>query len=165
MEQQLAKEAALWKNWDYSRSEEAQSHGNAAPAMTAVRQRPLRVRSVQWLVTQPTARKLCSRSQSAAANTQSYTRLQEDQAIINHRTVEDLRTRNWEQAEATLTSAFFLMWALSVVLLGGWNLANQLSASVVHFKVAAAVLAATCTPVAFSRINRQAPDGVPCLVT
>ena len=160
MDQQLAKEAALWKNWAYSRPTEAQ-RSDAAPALTAALQRPLRLRSEPQLVKQLAAHK---RSQSASANIQGYTSLQEDQAIINHRTVEDLRAQKWEKAEQKITSAFFLLWAASVILLGGWHVANQLSPSVVHFQVATAILAATCMPVAFSRINRQATDAVPCFV-
>jgi len=159
MDQKLAKEAALWKNWAYSRPMEAQRNSDDAPALTAVRERPLRLRSAPQLVKQPAAPK---RSQSAAASIQGYTSLQEDPAIINHRTVEDLRARKWEKAEQKITSAFFLVWAASVVLLGGWHVANQLSASVVQ--VAVAVLTASCAPVAFSRINRPATDAVPCLV-
>ncbi|KAJ1466501.1 hypothetical protein T484DRAFT_2027691 [Baffinella frigidus] len=59
-----------------------------------------------------TATKLFSRSQSAVPYTHGYTRLHED---------EDRRTRDWENAEKTLTSAFFLAWAASVILLGGWH--------------------------------------------
>ncbi|KAJ1471985.1 hypothetical protein T484DRAFT_1842061 [Baffinella frigidus] len=113
-------------------------------------------RSMPQLVKQPSARNLCLRTQSAAASSQGYTRLHEDAAIINHRAVEDLRTRKWENAESTITSAFFLLWAMCTTL----AVANQLLASVVHLQVAVAVLAATCTLVVFSRINRQAPGVV-----
>ena len=121
----------------------------------------LRTRSVPQSVTQPAVSSPWSRSQSAAASTHDYPRLQEDATITNHRTVEDLRARKWEKAEQKVTNAFFLVWAVSVVLLGGWHVVNQLSASVVQ--VAVAVLAAT-TPVAYLRINRQPPDGVPPVV-
>jgi hypothetical protein len=130
----------------------AKEHSNAA----------LRTHSIPQFVKRPPAPTRGARSQSAAASTQRYPRLQEDAAIANHHNVEYLRTREWEQGEQMITSAFFLVWAVSVVLLGGWHVASQLSANVAQ--VAVAVLAATCTPVAFSRINRQAPDGVPSLV-
>jgi len=130
----------------------AKEHSNAA----------LRTRSMPQFVKQPPSPTRYARSQSTAASKQRYPRLPEDAAITNHRNAEYLRTREWEQGEKTITSAFFLVWAVSVVLLGGWHVASQLSANVAQ--VAVAVLAATCTPVAYSRINRQAPDGVPCLV-
>ena len=154
MDQQLSKEAVLWKKWSYARSArpDAKEHSNSE----------LRTRSMPQFVKQPTAPTPCPRSQSAAASTHEYPRLPEDAAITNHRTVDYLRTQEWEQGEKTITSAFFLVWAVSVVLLGGWHAANLLSASVVHVTVA--VVAASCIPVAISRINRQAPDGVPCLV-
>ena len=153
-----------WKNWDYSlpASREAERDSNAVPALTVFHQRPLRTCSLPRFLKQPPAPTLFSRSQSAAASTQRYEHLPEDASITNHRTVEELRMLDWEKADQTITSACFLMWAVSVVLLGGWHVASQLSANVAQ--VAVAVLAATCTPVAFSRINRQAPDGVPSLV-
>ena len=111
-------------------------HNNAAPV--------LRKRSLPQSEKLPTVSESWSRSQSAVASTHDYRypRLREDAAkgfktkplhaaIINHRTVEDLRARKWEKADQKVTSAFFLVWALGVALLGGWHAANQLSASVV----------------------------------
>ena len=121
------------------------------PASTAFRQRPLRTHSIPQIVRPGPA--IVSRSQSAAASIQRYAHLPEDAAITDHRTVEELRMLDWEKADQSITSACFIMWAVGVVLLGGWHVASQLSANVAQ--VAVAVLAATCTPVAFSRINRQ----------
>ncbi|KAJ1468110.1 hypothetical protein T484DRAFT_1985023 [Baffinella frigidus] len=161
MQAQLAKEAALRKTFSRTSSRwEVKAQGSAMPQSTGF-EHPLRLRSMPQLVMQPTASDLCARAQSAAASTHGYERLPEDAATINHRTVQDLRDSQgqWDKAEETLISAFFLVWAVGVIALGGWHVANQLSASVGHLQVAAAVLAATCTPVVFLRINRQAsPD-------
>ena len=72
----------------------------------------------------PTAATVFSRRQSSAACTPNHHHLPEDAAIANRRTVED-RSMEWEIAEQRLTSAFFLVWAVSVALLGGWQLAHQ----------------------------------------
>jgi len=151
MDQQLGKEAALWKKWAHSRS--------ARPDAIENSNGELRTRSMPQFVKQPPAPTPCPRSQSAAASTQEYPRLQEDAAITNHRTVEDLRARKWDKAEQKLTNAFFLVWAAGVVLLGGWHVANLLSASVLQVTVA--VLTASCIPVAISRVNRKPLDGPP----
>jgi hypothetical protein len=132
-------------------------HTNAAPK--------LRTRSVPQPVKQPSFSRTWSRSQSAAASTHEYPRLPEDATITNHRTVEDLRARQWDFNEQKMTSAFFLVWAVGVVLLGGWHVANQLSACMVQ--VAVAALAATSAPVAYlrhRRLNRSAPEGAPCFM-
>jgi len=132
----------------------------------------LRKRLVPQSEKLPTVSEFWSRSQSALASTHDYPRLWEDaaegygknpleSAITNHRRVEDLRARKWEKADQNVTSAFFLVWAVGVALLGGWHAANQLSASVVQ--VAVAVLTASCAPMVFSRMNRQTPDGVHCV--
>ena len=109
-------------------------HNNAAPV--------LHKRLVPPYEKLPTVSESWSRSQSADASTHDYPRLWEDAAegymknpleaaITNLRTVEDLRARKWDKADQKVTSAFFLVWALGVALLGGWHAANQLSASVV----------------------------------
>jgi len=56
---------------------------------------------------------MSSRPQSADACIQGY---DQPAAITRHHTVDDLW---WVQAEESLTSGFFLMWAVCVVLLGG----------------------------------------------
>ena len=71
-----------------------------------------------------TLTKLSSRSQSSDACIRGY---DQPAAITGHSTVEDLW---WEKGEETLTSVFFLVWAVAVSLLGGWYVANQLSAVV-----------------------------------
>jgi hypothetical protein len=116
--------------------------------------------SMPQLVEQPTDTTLFSRTKSSAATTQRYKNLQEDAAVsaassaVDYRTLED-RMRDWDHAEQRLTSVLFLMWAVGVTLLGGWHLANHLSASVailqVTLRVAVAILAATSALVAFSR--------------
>jgi hypothetical protein len=73
----------------------------------------------------PTSRTLTrasSRSQSADACIQGYDK---PLAMTRHHTVDDFW---WVQAEESLTSGFFLMWAVCVVLLGGWHLGGWLSA-------------------------------------
>ncbi|KAJ1468465.1 hypothetical protein T484DRAFT_3629712 [Baffinella frigidus] len=146
-----------WKNWDYSlpARQEAERQRNAVPGLKAVRQRPLRTRSLYHVKPLTTASHL-SRSWSAAASTQGYERLPEDADIIKHRSVEDLRDpqAQWDKAEETLISAFFLVWAVGVVALSCWHMVNQLSANTAHLQVAVAVVAATCSPVVFF-INRQ----------
>jgi uncharacterized membrane protein YiaA len=58
---------------------------------------------------------------------------------------------DWEKAEQRVTSAFFIVWAVGVVLLGVWHLANQFSESVVYFQVAVAFLAAASAIVCINR--------------
>jgi len=163
MNNQLAKEAARWKNCNsYSRPSSPDArrrYNNALPALTVLC--PLRTSSMPQLGKQPTAATLVSLRQSSASCTQVYAHMPGDVSISNHRTVED-RIMEWEKAEQRLTSAFFLVWAVGVTLLGGWHVASQFSASVAHLQVVVAVLAATCTPVAFSRIKGQgsAPNPV-----
>ena len=65
--------------------------------------------------------RLSSRSQSADACIQGH---EQPAAITRHHTVDDLW---WVQAEESLTSGFFLMWAVCVVLLGGGHLGVWLS--------------------------------------
>ncbi|KAJ1482001.1 hypothetical protein T484DRAFT_1805346 [Baffinella frigidus] len=151
MNRQLAKEVARGKNLDYSRPArpDAKRHSNALPALTVARpRRLLRSNSVPQLDAamheQDTATHF-TRSQSSAVSTHGgYEHLPEDAASANHRTVEDCM-RDWENAEQKITSAFFLVWAVGVTLLGVWHVASQFSASVAHLQVAVAVLAATCT--------------------
>ena len=163
MNNQLAKEAVVWKTTLARTSSRHEAHGSAMDQSTGF-EHPLRTLSMPHVVKQPATSSPWPRSQSASANMQEYPRLQEDEAIINHRTVEDLRARKWEKAEQKITSAFFFVWAAGVVLLGGWHVASQLSANVAQ--VAVAVLAATCTPAAYfrARSKRQPLDGVPCVV-
>ena len=158
MNTQLAKEAALREDWNSywrpSSPDARRRYSNALPALAVGC--PLRTSSMPHLE-KPTAAPLFSRCQTSAACAQGSQHLPEDAAIANHRTVEDIM-RDWDNAEQRLTSAFFLMWALGVMLLGGWHVANHFSESVAHLHVVVAVLAATCTPVAFSRIKSQGSD-------
>ncbi|KAJ1464869.1 hypothetical protein T484DRAFT_1989508, partial [Baffinella frigidus] len=130
----------------------------ASPTLNAVS--PLRTRSMPEPARERTAPMISSRPQSAPlCSQQAYALLLEHavwEPVTDHREVEEMRTRKWEQAEQSVTSAFFKVWAVAIVLLGGWHVATQLSASVTHLQVAGAVLAASCTQVAFSRMNRQA---------
>jgi hypothetical protein len=70
----------------------------------------------------PTLTRLSSRSRSTDACIQGY---DQPAAITCHQVVDDLW---WAQAEESLTSGLFLMWAVCVVLLGGWHLGGWLSA-------------------------------------
>jgi hypothetical protein len=129
MNNQLAKEAALWKNWSpYSRPsspEARRRHSNALSALTVGRPpRLLRSRSTPQSGKLPTPATLVSRRHSSAACEQGDEHLPRVAAIAEHRTFED-RMRDWEKAEQTLTSAFFLIWAMGVTLLGGWHVATQ----------------------------------------
>jgi len=96
-------------------------HSNAQPALTVVHRRQLlRTSSTPQHVNQPTDGTLFSLSQPSNACTQET----EDAAIASHRTAE-ARVLDWENAEQKLTSAFFLVWAVSVTLLGWWHVVNQ----------------------------------------
>ena len=120
MNNQLAKEAAFWENRSsYSRPSSPDArrrHSIALPALTVGL--PLRTSSMPQVGKQPTAAVLVSRCQSTAACTPGDRHLPGDVAIANQRTVED-RIIEWENAEQRLTSAFFLMWAVGLALLGG----------------------------------------------
>ena len=72
--------------------------------------------------TSVTLSKLSSRSQSADACFRGHN---QPAAITGHSTFEDLW---WEKGEETLTSVFFLVWAVAVSLMGSWYVANYLSA-------------------------------------
>ena len=102
--------------------------------------------TVRFRPSSPTAKTFFSRSQSSI-----YEHLPEDAAIAAHPTFQD-PCGSWENAEQTLTSAFFFVWAVGVILLGGWHVADHFSVSVGYLQVAVAILAATC---AFCHINRK----------
>mmetsp|Transcript_68017 Transcript_68017/g.162433 ORF Transcript_68017/g.162433 Transcript_68017/m.162433 type:complete len:178 (+) Transcript_68017:83-616(+) len=153
MKSQLAQAAALRKNFGYSRSlslPDAKRDSSALPASAATR--PLHLlrtssSSMPQLVAQPIATTLFSRTQSSAERNEAYDYLPEGVATANRRTVED-RMRDWDNAEQTLTSAFFFVWAVGVISLGGWHVVSQFSPNL--------QVAVTCISlVAFARISRK----------
>jgi hypothetical protein len=93
---------------------------------------------VRFRPSSPTAKTYFSRSQSSI-----YEHLPEDAAIAAHPTFQH-PCGSWENAEQTPTSAFFFVWAVGVILLAGWHVADHFSVSVGYLQVAVAVLAATC---------------------
>ena len=136
---------------------DARRHSSALPALTE--ERPFQVlrtssssTATKLRPSSPTRARILLKRESSKSQSCIYEHLPEDAAIADHPTFQH-PCGSWENAEKTLTSAFFLVWAVGVILLGGWHVSNQLSASIGGcILVAVAVLAPTC---AFCHINRK----------